>query len=103
MKRIRINTFKYGVIINTETYIISSINCFIRDILEEYIKLKQQNSIINNTKYEYNIIFDDIEVIDEYDFYKNIKDKCNDEKNKWERYKRWLEKLQKHADKYRRR
>ena len=97
MKRIRINTFKYGVIINTETYIINNINFFIKDMLEEYISIKQQN----NTKYEYNIIIDDIEVVDDYEFYKEMKNKCDEEKNKVERYKRWLEKLQKHANKYR--
>lgn len=102
MKRIRINTFKYGVIINTETYIINNINFFIKDMLEEYISIKQQNSIINNTKYEYNIVIDDIEVVDDYEFYKEIKNKCDEENNKLERYKRWLEKLQKHANKYRR-
>lgn len=102
MKRIRINTFKYGVIINTETYIINNINFFIKDMLEEYINIKQQNSIINNIEYEYNIIIDDIEVVDDYEFYKELKNKCDEEKNKLKRYKRWLEKLQEHANKYRR-
>ena len=100
MKQINIIKTRFGNIITTKTYIIDNIDYFIKDILDKYIDIKNQNNKLNNNNiiYKYEII--DVENINRYDFYSHIKEETLLEQNINDALKIRLEKLQKYADKH---
>lgn len=101
MKQINIVKSNFGMYISTETFIVDGMDCVLHDILKEYIELSNNNNRLNgsNIEFSYNVI--DIENINRYDFYNKIKNRIAIEKDVNERIKAHLIKLQKHADKHR--
>ena len=101
MKQINIIKSRFDTEISTETFIVDGIDCFIHDIIKQYISLKNENNKLNNSNIElsYNVI--DIESINRYDFFNKIKERILFEEDMNKTAKARLEKLQKHADKHR--
>ena len=101
MKQINIIKTSFGNTIATKTYIIDNIDCFIKDVLNKYIDIKNQNNKLNNNNivYKYEVV--DIENMNRYDFYNDIKEKTLFEQSINDALKVRLEKLQKYADKHR--
>ena len=100
MKQINIIRSRFGTKIRTESFIIDGIDCFIHDIIKQYINVKNENNKLNNSNIElsYNVI--DIETTNRYDFFNKIKDRILFEEDVNKKAKARLEKLQKHANKY---
>ena len=101
MKQITIEKRHFGTLISTEVFIVDGTDMFIRDMLNDYIMLKNKNSKYNDNNCIYNYVITDICVNNRYDFCNIIKDRIKFEENIQEHCKKRLEKLQKHADKYR--
>lgn len=101
MKQINIIKTRFGNTIATKTYIIDNIDCFIKDVLNKYIDIKNQNNKLNNNNIIYKHEVVDIENMNRYDFYNDIKEKTLFEQSINDALKIHLEKLQKYADKHR--
>lgn len=101
MKQINIIKTKFGTRISTESFIVDGMDCFLHDILKQYIDLKNSNNKLNNSNIELSYEVIEIESTNRYDFYNKIKDRVLFEEDINKKAKARLEKLQKHADKYR--
>ena len=101
MKQITIEKRHFGTLISTEVFIVDGTDMFIRDMLNDYIILKNKNSRNNDNNCIYNYVITDIDIMNRYDFCNIIKDKIKIEESIQEHVKTRLEKLQKHADKHR--
>ena len=101
MKQINIVKSNFGMYVSTETFIVDGIDSITHDTLNEYIELSNNNNRLNSSNVElsYNVI--DIENTNRYDFYNKIKNRIIVERDVNKRIKAHLEKLQKHADKHR--
>lgn len=100
MKRIKINTIKYGNIVNTEIYLVDNIDSIIIDKIHDYLSLKQANAILNNSHEVYTVVTENADCMNRYDLYNLFVHKEQYEKGINNKIKYRLEKLQKHADKY---
>lgn len=101
MKQINIIKSRFGTEISTETFIVDGIDCFIQDVMEHYISLKNDNNKLNNSNIRVHYEIVDIESINRYDFFNKIKERVLFESDINDKAKARLEKLQKHADKHR--
>ena len=101
MKQINIIKSKFGTKISTETFIVDGIDCFIHDIISSYINMKNENNKLNNNNIILSYEVTDIECENRYDFYNKIKQRLQVESDINRLSKELLQRLQKHADKHR--
>lgn len=103
MKQINIIKTKFGTKISTETFIVDGIDCFLHDIISSYINMKNENNKLNNNNIILSYEVTDIECENRYDFYNKIKQRLLVESDINRSSKERLQRLQKHADKHRKR
>ena len=103
MKQINIIKSHFGTTVSTESFIVDGMDCFLHDILKQYIDLRNSNNNLNNCNIELSYEVVDIESTNRYDFYNKIKSRVLFEQSVNTEAKARLEKLQKHADKHRKR
>ena len=103
MKQINIKKNHFGTIVSTESFIVDGMDCFLHDILKQYIDLRNNNNKLNNCNIELSYEVVDVESTNRYDFYNKIKSRVLFEQSVNTEAKARLEKLQKHADKHRKR
>ena len=101
MKQINFIKSHFGTTVSTESFIVDGIDCILHDILKQYIDLRNSNNKLNNCNFELSYEVVAIESTNRYDFYNKIKSRILFEQDVNEQAKARLEKLQKHADKHR--
>lgn len=100
MKQINIISSRFGTEISTESFIIDGTDCFIQDVIYQYVSLKNDNNKLNNSDIRLNYEIIDIKSINRYDFFNKIKERMFFEQSVNDKLKARLEKLQKHANKH---
>lgn len=95
MKQINIIKSKFGTKINTESFIVEGMDCFLHDIISSYINTKNENNKLNNNNIILSYEVTDVECENRYDFYDKIKQRLLVESDINRSSKERLQKLQK--------